>query len=170
MSLTSYTAVDNVLERFVEINSRENLLPEAQILRVATDISKVNPNMQHFTVDARVGGDLDENNRLAKRARERVQTAILVFTTCAGAGLGTLRNAEFDISIVDEASQCTEPTTLIPLVKGCSRAILVGDHVQLRPIVHRMGQALQYDRSLLERLYTSPNQRGITRRMLEVSG
>jgi hypothetical protein len=63
---------------------------------------------------------------------------------------------DFDIVLVDEASQVTEPTTLIPLVKGCQRAVLVGDQlvtffirygfdstlipslnsVQLRPTVH----------------------------------
>ncbi|KAG6889599.1 hypothetical protein C0995_016125 [Termitomyces sp. Mi166 len=120
-------AVDNVLERFVPVNATEQLLPEEQILRVATDQSKVNENLKDYTVDARVGGDTNENNRLAKKAQERVKAAVLVFTTCAGAGLGTLRKVNFDIAIIDEASQITEPGALIPLVKGIKQAVLVED-------------------------------------------
>lgn len=44
-----------------------------------------------------------------------------------GAGLGTLRKVDYDIAIIDEASQITEPVALIPLVKGIQRAVLVGD-------------------------------------------
>lgn len=78
------TAVDNVLERLVVINDKEKLLSEEQILRVATDQSKVNPSLQHYTINARVGGDLNENNRLFKQAQERLGKANIVFTTCAG--------------------------------------------------------------------------------------
>jgi len=35
-------AVDNVLERFIKINADEGLLLEEQVLRVATDVTKVN--------------------------------------------------------------------------------------------------------------------------------
>jgi hypothetical protein len=80
----STSAVDNVLERFVELNNEEKLLTEQQILRVATDQSKVNDALKHYTIDARIGGDMNENNRLVKQAQERVNSAILVFTTCAG--------------------------------------------------------------------------------------
>lgn len=85
MNIGSTVAVDNVLERFVALNQKENLLPEQEILRVATDQSKVNEDLRGYTIDARVGGDMNENNRLAKKARERVEAACMVFTTCAGA-------------------------------------------------------------------------------------
>jgi regulator of nonsense transcripts 1 len=70
---------------------------------------------------------MNENNRLTKQAQARVKTAAIVFTTCAGAGLGILRKVDFEIVVIDEASQITEPCALIPLVKGCQRAVLVGD-------------------------------------------
>ncbi|KAG5352321.1 hypothetical protein C0989_002856 [Termitomyces sp. Mn162] len=84
MTASTHNAVDNVLERFVAVNATEHLLLEEQILRVATDQSKVSENLKDYTVDARVGGDTNENNRLAKKAQERVKAAVLVFTTCAG--------------------------------------------------------------------------------------
>ena len=80
----SIPAVDNVLERFVALNQTEGVLTEEQILRVATDQSKVNVSLQHYTINARVGGDMNENNRLVKQAQDRVEKAKLVFTTCAG--------------------------------------------------------------------------------------
>ncbi|KAF9494277.1 RdRP-domain-containing protein [Pleurotus eryngii] len=138
-------SVDNVLERFVVLNKKAHLLTEDQILRVATDQSKVNKSLQHYTIDARVGGDLNENNKLAKQALARVKSAVIIFTTCAGAGLGILRKVDFEIALIDEASQITEPCALIPLVKGVKRAVLVGDHVQLRPTVRHMAKALEYD-------------------------
>ena len=121
------SAVDNVLERFLELNKEHRLLSDDLILRVATDHSKVNKALQSYTIDARVGGDLHENSRLHRQAQQRVNAARIVFTTCAGAGLGTLRKVDFDTVLIDEASQITEPCALIPLVKGCQRAVLVGD-------------------------------------------
>lgn len=80
-----------------------------------------------FTVDARLGGSPMDDPKLIKKAEKRVKEAKIAFTTCAGAGLGIMRKSNFDIVIIDEASQITEPVALIPLVKGCRRAILVGD-------------------------------------------
>ncbi|KAL0569074.1 hypothetical protein V5O48_012901, partial [Marasmius crinis-equi] len=169
MTASTHNAVDNVLERFVEMNQQHRILREEQILRVATDISKVNKDLQSFTIDARVGGDMNENNRLYKKAKERLDAAVVVFTTCAGAGLGILRKADFEIALIDEASQINEPCALIPLVKGVQRAILVGDHVQLRPTVKKIGKVLEFDVSLLERLYTKQEDvPGLNKAMLDI--
>ena len=91
----------------------------------------------------------------------------MVFTTCIGASLGLLRNECFDVVVIDEASQQTEPATLVPLVKGCSRAILVGDHVQLRATVQKNGVLTGYDISLFERHYNMPEREGVGRVMLD---
>lgn len=122
--------MDNVLERFVTENERSEprLLKDEQILRAATESSRVNKALQRFTIDARLGGNLNENPRLLQKAQKRIKEAKIVFTTCTGAGLGLLRNVDdFEIVIIDEASQITEPGALVPLVKGCRTAVLVGD-------------------------------------------
>ncbi|KAJ7022451.1 putative restrictase [Mycena alexandri] len=168
MTASTHNAVDNVLERFAEMNRKERILGEQQILRVATDVSKVNQTLTSFTIDARVGGDMNENNKLFKKAQERLKAAVIVFTTCTGAGLGILRKADFDIALIDEASQITEPCALIPLVKGTRQAILVGDHVQLRPTVKKMGKTLEFDVSMLERLYTGEDTSGMIKTMLDI--
>ncbi|KAF5351219.1 hypothetical protein D9756_008167 [Leucocoprinus leucothites] len=168
MTASTHNAVDNVLERFIQLNQEFNLVREEEILRVATDQSRVNKELQGYTIDARVGGDVNENNRLLKKAQQRVAVARIVFTTCAGAGLGILRKVDFDIALIDEASQITEPCALIPLVKGIKRGIMVGDHVQLRPMVRRMAEALEYDVSLLERLYTKSENEAMIKTMLDI--
>ena len=122
-----HTAVDNVLERSVVENDKAQLLSHEQILRVATDRTKVSKTLQQFTVDARVGGSPNENPRFIQQAEKRLKAAVIVFTTCAGSGLGIMRKVDFRNVLIDEASQVTEPCALIPLVKGCERAVLVGD-------------------------------------------
>ena len=109
--------------------------------------------MRPYTCDAMMGKELNEDFKAQKVARKRIQGARLIFTTCIGAGLGLLRNEEFSTVIIDEASQQTEAMTLVPLVKGCSKAILVGDHVQLRATVQPLAQLQDFDVSLFERLY-----------------
>ncbi|KAG8960959.1 hypothetical protein FRC03_005942 [Tulasnella sp. 419] len=166
MTASTHNAVDNVLERFIELG----ILDDSEILRVATDVSKVNKKLQKYTIDAQIGGSTLDNPRLIKQAEKRAKDAVIVFTTCTGAGLGVLRKIDFGLVIIDEASQVTEPDSLIPLVKGCKQAVLVGDHVQLRPTVQPFGKALQFDVSLMERLYTSDTAQtsGISRIMLNV--
>ncbi|PCH35526.1 RNA-directed RNA polymerase [Wolfiporia cocos MD-104 SS10] len=161
-------SVDNVLERFIRENEGSRLLQSDQILRVATDSFKVNKSLQSYTIDSRIGGSMTDNPKLLKKAEERVRGARIVFTTCSGAGLGVLRNIDFDTVLIDEASQITEPCALIPLVKGCRKAVLVGDHVQLRPTVRPMGKALEFDKSLFERLWTGPAYPEMSRVMLDV--
>jgi regulator of nonsense transcripts 1 len=78
-------------------------------------------------MDAAIGGSMVDNRNLIKKAEKRVRDSTIVFTTCAGAGLGVLRRFKFQIVLVDEASQITEAAALIPIVKGCQKAVLVGD-------------------------------------------
>ena len=100
-----------------------------------------------------LGKELNENFKAHKEARERITNCRLIFTTCIGAGLGLLRSESFGTVIIDEASQQTEPMSLVPITKGCTKAILVGDHVQLRATVQLHATLLQFDISLFERLY-----------------
>ena len=109
--------------------------------------------MRPYTCDAMMGKELAEDFKAHKVARKRIHDARLVFTTCIGAALGLLRNEKFSTVIIDEASQQTEPMSLVPLVKGCTRAILVGDHVQLRATVQPLSLTQDFDVSLFERLY-----------------
>jgi DNA replication ATP-dependent helicase Dna2 len=59
-----------------------------------------------------------------------------------------LRSQSFDVAVVDEASQLTEPDTLAAINRG-DRFVLVGDHRQLPPVVQTEGPLAT---SLFERL------------------
>jgi DNA polymerase alpha-associated DNA helicase A len=74
------------------------------------------------------------------RVRERkcVDTLIggskVVLTTLHGAGGHQVRNAKFDVIVIDEASQALEAQCWVPLLVA-NKAILAGDHMQLPPTI-----------------------------------
>ena len=60
----------------------------------------------------------------------------------------------FDICIVDEASQCVEPESLLPLKLGFKKMIMVGDPEQLPATVTSMtAKNNRYDTSMFSRLF-----------------
>ena len=103
------------------------------------------------------GQEIHSSHKAQREAKKMVDNARVIFTTCIGAGLGLLRDQYFEIVVIDEASQQTEPASLVPITKGCLKAILVGDHVQLRPTVQPHALAQEFDVSLFERLYKQPD-------------
>ncbi len=86
--------------------------------------------------------------------RDILKRAAIVFATCSGAGSEYLENETFDLVVVDEATQATEPATLIPLLKA-PRAVLAGDHRQLPPtVLSQAAEALGLGFTLFERWIT----------------
>ena len=58
----------------------------------------------------------------------------MILTTNSSAGSISLSNIQFDIAIIDEASQATIPSVLIPINKA-EQFVLIGDHKQLPPVI-----------------------------------
>ena len=58
----------------------------------------------------------------------------MILTTNSSAGSISLSNIQFDIAIIDEASQATIPSVLIPINKA-EKFVLIGDHKQLPPVI-----------------------------------
>lgn len=86
-------------------------------------------------------GDMRE---LRKEYRERESKCIdslvrgsqVVLSTLHGAGSFQLKNQNFDVVIIDEASQALEASCWIPLLGyGASQVVLAGDHLQLPPTI-----------------------------------
>ncbi|MBX3412361.1 MAG: AAA family ATPase [Pirellulales bacterium] len=76
-----------------------------------------------------------------------------------------LGDREFDWVVVDEACQCTEPATWIPLLRG-KRVLLAGDHCQLPPTVRSIPAAEEgYSRSMMQRLVET-YRTAITRQLI----
>ncbi|KOS19335.1 DNA polymerase alpha-associated DNA helicase A [Escovopsis weberi] len=74
------------------------------------------------------------------RERERrcvaglVRKSKVVLATLHGAGGFQLRNEEFDVVIIDEASQALEAQCWVPLLSA-SKVVCAGDHLQLPPTI-----------------------------------
>lgn len=82
-----------------------------------------------------------------------LKEADVICTTCIGAASSELRNIDFPVVFLDEASMATEPASLIPLMKGSQHVVLIGDHKQLPPVIRsREAQIRGLNISLFERL------------------
>ncbi|TRX98035.1 hypothetical protein FHL15_001245 [Xylaria flabelliformis] len=84
-------------------------------------------------------GDLKElRKEYRERERRCVDTLIkgskVVLATLHGAGGYQLKNEEFDVIIIDEASQALEAQCWVPLL-AAKKAVCAGDHLQLPPTV-----------------------------------
>ena len=102
----------------------------------------------------------DEAKRLlhdARRMEERLvehllDSADIVCATLTGLDDELLGDRKFDLAVIDEAAQTTEPACWIPLLRA-KRLVLAGDHCQLPPtIVSPAASKLGFGISLMERL------------------
>ncbi|MGJ3235711.1 IGHMBP2 family helicase [Marivirga sp.] len=98
--------------------------------------------------------DINKNYEEAQTLQQGAIESILekspvICTTNSSAGSDLLKDIIFNIVCIDEATQSTEPESLIPLVKG-KKWILAGDHQQLPPTV-KSKDAKDLSISLFER-------------------
>ncbi|EEB08346.1 DNA polymerase alpha-associated DNA helicase A [Schizosaccharomyces japonicus yFS275] len=85
-----------------------------------------------------------------KVVRDIIARSQVVFATLHGAGSKLLSHKQFDVVIIDEASQALEAQCWIPLLQT-KKAILAGDHHQLPPNVRTKGRYVSLFESLLSR-------------------
>ncbi len=84
--------------------------------------------------------------------KELIEKAPIVAATNSTTGSPLLAYTHFDFAVVDEASQASFPSTLIPIQKA-DRFVLIGDHYQLPPVViSERARDLGLDISLMDRL------------------
>lgn len=69
-----------------------------------------------------------------KIVREIIEESDVIVSTNSSAALDVIAKYKFDVAVIDEASQTTIPSVLIPIAKA-HRFILAGDHKQLPPTV-----------------------------------
>jgi len=110
-------AVDNALEALEDQGVTD-------IVRYGTE-SGVREDMQEYRL-ARSGDPA--------ACAGQLQDAPVVAATTASCGSRALRTQSFDVAIVDEAGQLTEPGALAAVTLA-DRFVLVGDHHQLPPVV-----------------------------------
>ena len=116
--------------------------------------------------------NIDELFEQADLLREQAVEDILssqqvICTTNSTAGSELLAGREFDLLVIDEATQATEPSCLVP-ISHAQKVIMAGDHRQLPPTVkskeaaqkglattlfERMAEAYPEKKSLLDTQY-----------------
>jgi DNA replication ATP-dependent helicase Dna2 len=133
-------AVDNCLEALREQDRG------IDALRMGTETG-VRADMRSLT--------LDESLPPAERAAA-LEGASVVAATTATCGSRPMREQNFDVAIVDEATQLTEPDALAA-IDLAERFVLVGDHEQLPPVVREEAM----DTSLFERLIEEHPEAGV---------
>ena len=69
-----------------------------------------------------------------KMIRDIIEESNVILATNSSAALESIARTKFDVAIIDEASQATIPSVLIPISKA-HRFILAGDHKQLPPTI-----------------------------------
>ena len=93
----------------------------------------------------------DEIKRVEnKMIRDIIETSDVILSTNSSAALESIARTKFDVAIIDEASQATIPSVLIPIAKA-HRFILAGDHKQLPPTIIS-DKAQQLEKTLFEEL------------------
>jgi DNA replication ATP-dependent helicase Dna2 len=125
--LSAFTnrAVDNALDALrSQVRDNGEGPWDDYVVRVGT-VTGVRDDMQ----DVRLVQRGEPNDRAAK-----LKNAPVVAATTAACGSRVMRENDFDVAVVDEASQLTEPGTLAA-VNRADRFVLVGDHRQLPPVV-----------------------------------
>jgi DNA replication ATP-dependent helicase Dna2 len=133
-------AVDNALEALEDEGVTD-------IVRYGTE-SGVRADMQEYR--------LQQSGDPAVCAGE-LQSASVVAATTASCGSTALQTQGFDVAVVDEAGQLTEPGTLAA-VERADRFVLVGDHQQLPPVVQAENDLQE---SLFERLIETYPDAGV---------
>jgi superfamily I DNA and/or RNA helicase len=96
---------------------------------------------------------LADARRLEEQTVERIlDTTPILCATTTGLDASLLGKRRFDLLVLDEACQTTEPGCWVPLLRA-DRVVLAGDHCQLPPTVLSVEAARQgFGVSLLERL------------------
>ncbi len=134
-------------------------LSDEQIIKHAhkgTSVRGISPKIIRSMAEwIKINSTIKDLYERARNIEEKLIKSVLsktdvVCTTNSSAGSDALKDVYFDVVFIDEATQSTEPSCLIPVVKG-SKVVMAGDHKQLPPTVLSM-EASDLTYTLFERL------------------
>ena len=147
--------LDLLVERHPDVRLARKLVKQAMgLFREAGRTRRAAPKpgeRRQLRVDAR--SLLADARKLEMQAADSIlDGAAILCATTTGLDSQILGARRFDLAVIDEACQSTEPGCWIPLLR-CDRAVLAGDHCQLPPtVVSREAAAQGFAVSMFERL------------------
>jgi len=108
---------------------------------------------------------MEDANRIEQQViRQILDRAPVLCATTTAINSEILGQRRFDVAVIDEACQSTEPGCWIPLLR-CDRLVLAGDHCQLPPtIVSQQAKREGFDESLQQRVIAQ-HGKSIARRL-----
>lgn len=170
----SNTAIDHITEKIHRtgvkviriVSKRREYMKDSLSFLSLHDQIKMFQKLIPETKKKSSSGDLYENMNTAfdkeadlkhkikrKISKCIIENADVITCTCVTAGQRMINEIHFPYVLIDEAVQCTEPLSVIPLMYGCEKLILIGDHKQLGPIIlDKKTEKAGYKRSMFERL------------------
>jgi superfamily I DNA and/or RNA helicase len=147
--------LDVLVENHPDVKVARGLVKDARILRrQASKWTRAKPVPgKKYEQRQEAKELLADARRLESRAVEHIlDTAEVVCATLTGLDDELLGKRVFDLIVIDEAAQATEPACWIPLARG-RRVVFAGDHCQLPPTILSTDAARDgYSMSLMERL------------------
>ena len=160
--------LDLQVDAHPDLRVARQLVKEAQALfRQANRYTRAKPDP-----GARRALRDDAKSRLADARRlesvvveHLLDAAAVICATTTGLDPAVLGERTFDLVVIDEACQSTEPGCWIPLTRAAGRVVLAGDHCQLPPtVIASDALAEGFGVSLFERL-VALHGASITRRL-----
>ena len=151
--ITSYThaAVDNILLKLVELHAREKCSStiNTDLVRVGSK-SAIHPALHRMLAPELAAGEIDRREILragslpqdVTTSKPSISSLHQVISSAKIIGVSALTvpksplliGQKFDVVIVDEAGQISQPT-IIGALMAADTFVLVGDHEQLPPLV-----------------------------------
>ncbi|XP_023565935.1 protein ZGRF1, partial [Octodon degus] len=171
ISSSTNVAVDRVLlgllslgfEKFVRVGSVRKIAKP--ILPYSLHAGAENENEQLKELHALMKEDLTPAERVCVRrsieqhklgtTRTLLRQVLVVGVTCAACPFPCMSDLKFPVVVLDECSQMTEPTSLLPIARfECEKLILVGDPKQLPPTIQgsEAAHASGLEQTLFDRL------------------
>lgn len=158
--------LDLLVEEHPDVALARKLVKDAsKLFRQASRFTRAKPapgEKRELRQEAR--SLLADARRLEAQAVEHIlNQAAVVCATTTGLDSDVLGQRQFDLAVIDEACQSTEPGCWIPLLRS-QGVVLAGDHCQLPPtVVSRDAQQQGFGISLFERLATHYGQQVMRR-------
>ncbi len=134
-------------------------LSDEEILRLAKSgrkarglsVEKIKSMAKWIELNRRIQKLLDKAKETEDEiVRDVIDRTQVILSTNSSAALDFIKDIEFDVAVVDEATQATIPSVLIPIAKA-KRFVLAGDHKQLPPTI-LSEEAKELSETLFEKL------------------
>ncbi|OUJ19290.1 Superfamily I DNA/RNA helicase [Methanonatronarchaeum thermophilum] len=116
-------------------------------------LDKIKSMAKWLELQSQIDQLFNKSDRLEEKAINKVlDEAEVVCTTNSTAGSDLMENQKFDSLFIDEATQSTEPSCLIPITKT-DKVVMAGDHKQLPPtILNEKAKQKGLKKTLFERM------------------